>query len=443
MPAKKTAATKASTRTAPAKKAAAKRAPAKKAAPPVPEIEADAEDRTIEVPVPADATATLTVGPSEGPVKKRIDIRLAITIALGVGFGFVFADLIGGVVVRLQSMLIIILVSLFLSLAMEPAVQYLADRRGWRRGAATGLVFLVGFFAVVGFIAAMAPLVIGQITNLVDNGPEILQNLSERAASLPGAIGEGLSDWLAGLQETLPDKLGGLGQGILGFGSTLLGGLLQGLTIALVTFYLVADGPRLRRALSSRMEPATQREVLEVWEMAIAKTGGYVYGRALVAIASAVFHAAAFQFIGLSYSVALGVWVGVVSSLIPVIGTYIAGALPIVIAIASPNPIDAVFVILAVVIYQQVENYVVSPRITAKTMEVHPAIAFVSVLVGGALLGAVGALLALPAAAIIGALVSAIGERHEVVTHELLTVMEEEDEDAEKPEEASAGGQRS
>ena len=105
--------------------------------------------------------------------------------------------------------------------------------------------------------------------------------------------------------------------------------------------------------------------------------------------------------LGLPYAVALGVWVGLISSIIPVIGTYLAGALPIIIAL-SGSPRDAIWVVVAIVVYQQVENYLIAPRITAHTLSLHPAIAFVSVLVGGALMGPAGALLALPATAIGG-----------------------------------------
>lgn len=353
----------------------------------------------------------------------RLDLRLAVTIATGIALGMLLLSLTQGVLRRLQGLLIALLVSLFLSFAMEPAVQWLS-RRGMRRGFATWLVFLVAFAAIGGFFAAMAPLIADQVRTLVEAGPELIEGLAERARTLPGGVGDAIARQLEGLQleevgtgNELGQRIGG---GILGVGETVLGGVFQLLTVLLITFYLVADGPRLRRTLSGWMNPRMQEDLLAVWELAIAKTGGYVYGRALVAVASAAFHAVAFTLIGLPYALALAAWVGVISSLIPVVGTYIAGALPIAVALASDSPIDAVWAGVALVVYQQIENYVVSPRITGHTMALHPAVAFLAVLIGGALLGAVGALLALPVAAIIGGLVAAAGERHEVVAHELL-----------------------
>ena len=188
-------------------------------------------------------------------------------------------------------------------------------------------------------------------------------------------------------------------------------------TIALFVFYLVADGPRFRRVVCSFLRPKRQRVVLDTWEIAIQKTGGYIYSRGLLAILSGLFHWAAFAIIGVKYAIALAVWVGLTSQFIPVVGTYMAGALPVLIALAS-SPSDAVWVLAFVVAYQQVENYLFAPRITARTMALHPAVAFGTVIAGAGLIGPVGAILALPAAAVIQAVGSTYIDRHPVVdTH--------------------------
>jgi len=341
-------------------------------------------------------------------------------MALGIAGGLLLADASRAIIGDLSGLLITLLISIFLSFAMEPAVAWLQGR-GMRRGFATGLIFLGALLAMAGFVAAMAPLIVGQVSNLVDNGPEVLDNLAEQAQRLPGDLGPRVSEWLDGQQAALPERIpsvaGAIGRSLAKAGTTVLGGIIQGLTILLVTFYLVADGPKVRQAMLRRLKPNRQRELLHTWDVAIAKTGGYVYSRALTAITSAGFHIVAFTMIGVPYPIALGVWVGLISSLVPVIGTYIAGGLPLVIALAH-KPVDALWVLMAIVVYQQVENYLVAPRITARTMELHPAVAFVSVLAGASLLGAVGALLALPAAAIVTALFSAYGEIHEVVSQE-------------------------
>jgi len=193
--------------------------------------------------------------------------------------------------------------------------------------------------------------------------------------------------------------------------------VFQFFTILLFTFYLVADGPRFRRTVCSFLRPDRQREVIANWEIAIQKTGGYLYSRLLLGLLSAFFHYIAFVVIGVPYAIALAVFVGLVSQFVPVVGTYIAGAFPALIALAV-DPVSAIWVVVFAFAYQQVENYLFAPRITARTMSLHPAVAFGSVIAGGGLFGPVGALLALPAAAVLQAVGSTYIDRHEVIdTH--------------------------
>ena len=191
--------------------------------------------------------------------------------------------------------------------------------------------------------------------------------------------------------------------------------------MVLFTYYLVADGPRLRRTVCSRLPPARQERVLQAWELAITKTGGYLYSRALLALLSAFFHWVVFQAIGTPAPIALALWVGLVSQFLPVVGTYLAGILPALLTFLD-SPLKAVIVVAFIVIYQQVENYFFAPRITARTMELHPAVAFGAALAGASLLGAVGAVLALPAAAMMQALAGEWGKRYDVVDSHLTMI---------------------
>jgi predicted PurR-regulated permease PerM len=197
--------------------------------------------------------------------------------------------------------------------------------------------------------------------------------------------------------------------------------LLQVFGLLFFTFYLVADGPRLRRAICSRFAPDRQRQILDTWDLAIQKTGGYLYSRLLLALLSAFAHWVLLQSVGAPAAVALALWVGLVSQFIPVVGTYIAGALPILLVFID-SPVKALIVVIFIIVYQQVENYLFAPRITARTMEIHPAVAFGAALGGAALLGGIGAILALPTAAMFQALVSSWGQRHAVLDDPLTSV---------------------
>lgn len=330
------------------------------------------------------------------------------------------------IVVALRTVLVMLLVSLFLSFAMEPAVQWLA-RRGWWRGPATGLVFLGMFLALAGVGASLATLFLDQVQGLVESVPFLLDQLGNQFdVPLLDDLGSnpGLLDDVATFQGDLGGRLQNIVLGAAGnvvnIGATAFGILFQLLSIALVTFYLVADGPRARRVLARPLPPDRQREMLAIWELAVAKTGGYIYSRLLLALASGVATAIFLLVLGVPYPIPLALLVATTSVFIPVVGTYIGGVLLIVVAFVDQasrgeTPTNVLWSLGFLVLYQQIENYLLAPRVQAHTMDVHPAVAFVSVLVGGTLLGAVGALLALPATAIIQALLSTYVRRHQLI----------------------------
>lgn len=324
------------------------------------------------------------------------------------------------IVLALRTVLVMLLVALFLSFAMEPAVQWLSNR-GWRRGAATGAVFATLVVITAGLIAAIVPPVIDQVTGLVRSVP---RSIDELRGFMPSPLDEQLttSPQLRGEFATFSGDLGerlrsvalGAAGNVVNIGATAFGVLFQLLSIALVTFYLVADGPRARQVLAGPLPPERQREMLAIWELAVKKTGGYIYSRVLLAAVCGVATTLFLLVVSVPYPLPLGLWVGTTSAFVPVVGTYLGGVLVVLVALVD-DPVNAVWVLVFLVVYQQVENYLLAPRVQARTMDVHPAVAFVSVLVGGTLLGAVGALLALPAAAILQAVLSTYVRRHELI----------------------------
>ena len=315
---------------------------------------------------------------------------------------------------RLQSLLISLLLATFISFAFEPAVFFLA-KRGWRRGAATAVVFVVAGIAALLFVALTLPPLVSQTANLVASVPQWLADLSDFLNERFGLELNlsNLSTDVIDVQGNLQSYAADLAGGVLGLGSAVLGLLLQLLTIGLFTFYLLADGPRVRRLVLSVVRPERQAEVAHIWEIAIEKTGGYVYSRALLALASAIFTYGALRIIDIPFALALAIWVGVISQFIPAVGTYLAAIVPVLVALTE-SPIKAVVVVVVLVVYQQIENILIAPRITARTMSLHPAVAFGAAIAGLLILGAVGALIALPVAATVQAFVSTYWERHHV-----------------------------
>ena len=316
---------------------------------------------------------------------------------------------------RLTGLLLLLLVSLFLALAIEPGVNRLAAR-GWRRGSATAIILLAVFLFTVIFVVAIASLVGGQIADILNDTPKTITkvvgfiNRHFNTDINPQKVIDSTQDPDGAFQRFIRSQQAKA----FDVSVAALGVLLQLFSVLLFTFYLVADGPRMRRSICSRMRPERQQRVLYVWELAITKTGGYLYSRALLASFSAFFHWVLFQSLGTRAPIAMALWVGLISQFLPVVGTYLAGALPILLALVD-SPGKALVMLVFVVLYQQLENYLFLPRITARTMELHPAWAFGAALAGGAVLGPVGAILALPAAAMAQAVLSESGVRHEVI----------------------------
>ncbi|RDI43485.1 AI-2E family transporter [Nocardia mexicana] len=315
---------------------------------------------------------------------------------------------------RLLGILIIMLVAFFVSLAMEPAVGSLVGR-GMNRGLATGLVFVLVFACVVGFIAALVTLLVETVGNLANEAPRLINELVDWVNSTfhQKFTLHDLTDRLLRDSDIINGYAERAANNVWGVSSTILGGLAQFLTIALFSIYLTADGPKLRRTMCSLLPPARQDTVLHAWDLAIEKTGGYLYSRALLAVISAVAHGAFLAILGLPNAVALGIWFGVIASFVPTVGTYLAGILPILVALTI-RPIDALWIVVFTIVYQWFQDYLLQPRITQRTVDVHAAIALLAVLAGGALLGAVGALLAIPATATVQAFFSEYVKRYAV-----------------------------
>jgi predicted PurR-regulated permease PerM len=318
-----------------------------------------------------------------------------------------------GVISSLRSLFIVLIVSLFLSFAIEPAVNRL-EKRGVRRGVGTWLVFggIMAFTAI--FAVAMATVLADQITEFANNAPDYIEDIEtwiNDTFDTEIDTDEIQQDFVddGGWQDLATN----FADDLVNWGTTIVGFLFQIFTIALFTYYLVAEGPQLRRVICSFLEPERQREILDLWDLAIEKTGGYIASRGILSLLSAAFHWPAFVLIGVPFPLPMALWMGAISQFIPVIGTYIAGAVPVLIATLH-DPITGLWTLGFVVVYQQIENYLFAPRITASTMEIHVVVAFGAVIAGAAILGPVGALLALPMAATLQAFVSTYLQRHEV-----------------------------
>jgi predicted PurR-regulated permease PerM len=337
----------------------------------------------------------------------------------------------------ISSFLFLLLLAWLLSIAMEPIVLWLS-RRGVKRGLATGLTMLAMVLVFVGLAELF--------------GSVFASQLSQLGTRLPDAVAAAL-DWvnatfhtsfdLSQLQRALsltPDKFGELagkyGGGLLGVFGSVLAFAFDLLTILVFAYYLSADSPRLRQTIGSWLPQRYQRVFITVWTISVEKTGGYVVSKLLLATLSSVFHAAFFWLVDVPFWLPLGIFAGIVGQFIPTIGTYIGVVLPALFTLLA-NPLSALWIVIFATVYQQIENYVFTPRISQRTMDVHPAVALGAVIAGAAIWGPIGALIGIPIAAVALAILDTFSKRHELLP-ELADLGEEGEEPAPRGDRARA-----
>ena len=346
---------------------------------------------------------------------------------LGIAFSVAAFMVVTGSLAKLEGLIRLLAVAMFLSFAVEPAVNFLANR-GWRRGRATLACFVL-IFGVGGiFVAIMVGLVITQTAELVRNAPSYINEATTWVNNTFNTelTSDKLDSALVNYQDDLTSLATGMGGRVLTVTGSALGVVFQMFTVFLFSYYMISQAPQMRRNVCSFLPAARQEIVLRLWELSVEKTGGWVFSRLLLASVSAASSWIVFEILNLPSPLALALWMGLVSQFIPVVGTYLGGALPLLLALLN-DPIDAVWVLVWILVYQQIENYLLSPRITAHTMDLHPAVAFGAALAGASLFGAMGAIFALPAAAVIQAFITSYLHRHDVIESRLtdLEVIEE------------------
>jgi predicted PurR-regulated permease PerM len=336
----------------------------------------------------------------------RVGLVVLALIALGATLRFIFQD--GG------SVIFTVLMAWFAALAMAPVVDRLARRM--RRGVATILVMLAFVLLCVVFVVAFGALLVDQVAQLVSRVPDLIDSALAWVNSTFS---------LTLTQEQILSSVGfedldfaslatSLGPNILGFVTSVLGSVFGLFTFGLFAFYFSADMPRLERWLTGLFPSRSQGVVRNVWHLTAQKTGSYVGARVVLAIVCGVSTGIVFALIGMPYWLPLAMWTGIVAQFVPTIGTYIAITLPVLVGLLSPNPWLGVIALAWGLLYQQVENLTIEPRISAKAVDVHPAVSFGAVLLGAALFGVAGAFLAVPVVAMLLALLSIYGTRYDV-----------------------------
>lgn len=316
----------------------------------------------------------------------------------------------------LSGLLVNLVIALFFALAMEPMILWLV-RHGWKRGAATGTV-MFGILAAVGVVLTLFG------TLFAEQAAQLITTLPSTYASVAEWTEDQFAVKLPEMRELQSQLINEWGEEVatraIAIGSSVLGGVFAFTTILLVAYYLAAAGPKFRASICGWLSPRNQTEVLRLWEVTQLKISDYINSRIILAVVASVFTGIFLTIVDIPYALPLALFTGVVSQFVPTIGTYIGGALPVVFALTTDGPQKALLVVVFIVLYQQVENFWFSPKVSARALQMNPAVSFVVVLAFGAVFGALGAFLALPIAATVQAVASTYLRRHELVDSHML-----------------------
>ena len=347
----------------------------------------------------------------EFSVNRRFIQRSIITVLIIV----IFFQLVEWAFNKSKDFLFLILLAWLIGIAITPLVEKLT-KSGIKRGLSTFIVLLSLVALVIGFIAAFGQLLASQLASLITQIPTLIEGFSSWLNNSfdlnlsPSNIEESLN--ISNTQiATFAQSIAG---GIFGLVTSIAGFLFKIFTLLLFTFYFASETPKIRRSIASWL-PAKQQVVFTtVWKVATEKTGGFVISRVILATINSVITSVFLLIIEVPYWLPLGLFTGIISQFIPTIGSYLGGIIPAIVAVVN-EPIDGLFVIIFVTIYQQIENYLLTPRVSSMTMNIHPAVAFASVIIFASFFGPVGALIGVPIAAAVIALVQTYGKRYEII----------------------------
>jgi predicted PurR-regulated permease PerM len=294
---------------------------------------------------------------------------------------------------------ILILIALFLATGLNPAVEALR-RRNMSRATAVTIIFTSVIAFVIFFALVVAPPVISQGTQLINKAPTLLGELTNNATINKLNDQYGIIDTLQARLESITSDgtllISAFG-GVIGVGKSVLSGFFTFLTILVLTLYFITSLPQAVN-LGLSLVPASRRERIgHLTNAIIARVGSFVGSQIVIAAMASVFVFILSLVLGLPSPIAIGMIV-FVCGLIPLIGHFLGSGIVTIIALTQSIAIG-VIALVAYVVYVQVENYVVTPRIMKRTLAVPGAVTIISALIGSSLLGLVGGLLAVPVAA--------------------------------------------
>ena len=294
---------------------------------------------------------------------------------------------------------VLIIISLFLAMGLNPAVDYLQSRK-LKRGASVGVVVVVALLVIILFALVVIPPVFSQANDLIDSAPQLIDSLKNNRTIAELNNQYGVIDTLqAKFESWVTDGkiLTGAFGGVVGVGRTVLSGAFSTLTVLVLTLYFLSSLPSVTK-IFYRLAPASRRErVSKIGDAIISRVGAFVGSQVLIAALAAIFVFLLSLGLNLPYAAALGMVILFVA-LIPLVGHFIGASIVILVALTE-SPTKALLSLILYTLYVQIENYIITPRIMKRSLSIPGLVTILAALLGTSLLGLVGGLLAVPIAA--------------------------------------------
>jgi predicted PurR-regulated permease PerM len=299
-------------------------------------------------------------------------------------------------VYAIRAILVLVLIALFVAISLYPVVRWLAGH-GVPHWAAVTIVVLALVALFVLLLWSIVPPVVDQSGRLFSDLPGYLRKVAEQSRQVREFTDRyQLTDRLTEVLGELPGRLAG---GAVGFVQRFLGALASSVTILVLAIYFLVELPRLQRAVVELFPPGRRGRVAEIVEVVVDKVGGYMIGNIIVSLLAGLSAFVCLQLVGVPFALPLAVIVGI-ADLIPLIGAAIGAVACLAVSLLAVGVWPgSVVVLIFFIAYQQVENYLIVPRVMRNTVDMPAMAVLVVALIGGTLLGLVGAVMAIPIAA--------------------------------------------
>ncbi|HEY2674047.1 MAG TPA: AI-2E family transporter [Rugosimonospora sp.] len=345
-----------------------------------------------------DLTRSVETEEEAAPAPEPVAPRTVFRWSIAAGLGVVAVYLGYHIVVAVRAVLVEILIAAFIAISLDPPVRWLI-RHGVKRPRAVAIILVIVFVVAAGLLTLFIPPLVQQSGRLTTSFPDYLDHLRSNSPGLRHLENRfHLQGTIDNLARTLPARLGSQAVALT---RQFLGAVVSGLLVLVLTVYFMADLPRLRRSLVRLFTRQYRRPVNDAVNVVIDKVGSYMIGNLIISGIAGVSSLAMLEILRVPFALPLAVFVAV-TDLIPLIGAAIGAVVAVIVALATTDlwP-HAVLLGLFFLLYQQLENYLIAPRVLRNTVAIPALAVLLAALIGGTVLGLIGALIAIPLAAAI------------------------------------------